>query len=114
MNQPASLYHTPMEDIRDQGRLPWAMATDFVFRFSTSKTRIVGFQYHSLVASEYIEDEERLALDFPVGTVIIRGPGTMKLYDQFCAGSQRATMIKADGKNILSVELRLREKKKTD
>ncbi len=110
MNQPSK--KTLTEEYIEQQNRPWEVAPSSVFRFWTSENRIVGFQFYSLVASEYIQDENRLALDFPVGTILIVGPAARQLYDDFCGERSRATLVKADGEQILSVELRLRQPKK--
>jgi hypothetical protein len=40
-----------------------------------------------------------------VGTLVIAGPKVLDFYDDFC--NHRATLVKADGKDILSVTLLL-------
>ena len=54
-----------------------------------------------------ILDDETLMLQFTVGTVIIRGPKVGEFYDAFC--EDRATKVKADGRDI--VEVRFEERK---
>jgi hypothetical protein len=89
---------------------PWLTQTDFVFRVWVSPTHSLGFQYYSLVASEYYADEERLSLEFPKGTVVVVGPRTGELYDQFCKERGRATMVRADGVGITEVGFKPRGK----
>lgn len=99
------------EQYRDLDYPPWMMHADFVFRFWVSPNRCLGLQYYSLLATEYVVDEERLSLAFPAGTVIIIGPQTSLLYDSFCKERGRATMVKADGMGITSITFQIREKK---
>ena len=43
-----------------------------------------------------------MSLFFPLGTVLVRGPKASDFYDAFCA--QRATLLKADGKDVVDVK----------
>jgi hypothetical protein len=54
---------------------------------------------HPLFAIE----EQILSLDWPLGTVVVTGPKTLDFYNAFC--NHRATSLKADGKDILSVRM---------
>lgn len=89
----------------------WRVSQDFVFRFWISPTRCLGFQYNSLLATDYVEDQERLSLEFPAGTVIIVGPQTALLHNLFCQENGRPTMVEANGTGIVSVMFMVREKK---
>jgi hypothetical protein len=42
-------------------------------------------------------------LDWPLGTVVVTGPKTLDFDTAFC--NHRATSLKADGKDILSVRM---------
>jgi hypothetical protein len=63
----------------------------------------VGFPVFSLTASRYFGDKETLCLYWPLRTVIVTGPKALEFYTGFCA--HRATSLKCDGKDILSVTL---------
>ena len=54
---------------------------------------------HPLFAIE----EQILSLDWPLGTVVVTGPKTLDFNNAFC--NHRATSLKADGKDILSVRM---------
>jgi hypothetical protein len=55
------------------------------------------------VAARYIPSQERLILYWPSGTFGITGPKKLEFYDDFA--NHRATLLKADANDILSVEL---------
>jgi hypothetical protein len=40
-----------------------------------------------------------------LGTIVVTGPKTLEFYEQF--SNHRATLLRADGKDILSVKLHL-------
>ena len=48
-------------------------------------------------------DKETLCLYWPLGNVVITGPKVLDFYAGFCA--HRATSLKSDGKDILSVTM---------
>jgi hypothetical protein len=63
-----------------------------------------GFPFFTLSASRrYFGDKETLCLYWPLGTVVITGPKVLDFYAGFCA--HRATSLKCDGKDILSVTM---------
>jgi hypothetical protein len=62
-----------------------------------------GFPFFTLSASRYFGDKETLCLYWPLGTVIITVPKVLDFYAGFCA--HRATSLKCDGKDILSVTM---------
>jgi hypothetical protein len=46
-----------------------------------------------------------LLIDWPLGTIVIAGPKALEFYEQF--SNHRATLIRSDGKDILSVQMHL-------
>jgi hypothetical protein len=46
-----------------------------------------------------------LLIDWPVGTIVVVGPKALEFYEQF--SNHRATLVRADGKHILSVKMHL-------
>ena len=46
-----------------------------------------------------------MLIDWPLGTIVIAGPKALEFYEQF--SNHRATLIRADGKDILSVKMHL-------
>jgi hypothetical protein len=60
-----------------------------------------GFPFFSLSASRYFGDKATLCLYWPLGTFVITGPKVPDFYTGFCA--HRATSLKSDGKDIISV-----------
>jgi hypothetical protein len=85
-----------------RGSEAWKEQSDPIFRFWTEGDWW-GFPFFSLSASRYFGDKETLCLYWPLGTVVITGPKALDFYAEFCA--QRATSVKSDGKDILSVTL---------
>ena len=76
--------------------------SDSIFRFWTEGDWW-GFPFFSLSASRYFGNKETLCLYWPLGTVVITGPKVLDFYAGFCA--QRATCLKADGKDIKVLNL---------
>ena len=82
----------------------WKEQSDPIFRF-WAEGDWWGFPFFSLSASRYFGDKETLCLYWPLGTVVIAGPKVLDFYAGFCA--QRATCLKADGKDITDLKLLL-------
>ena len=61
--------------------------------------------FHHVSGTYYSAKEQRLLIDGPVGTIDDTGPKALEFYDQF--SNHRATLIRADGKDILSVKMYL-------
>ena len=80
----------------------WKEQSDPIFRFC-AEGDWWGFPFFSLTASRYFGDKETLCLYWPLGTVVITGPKALDFYAGFCA--HRATSLKCDGKDILSVTI---------
>jgi hypothetical protein len=95
----------PGRSLKEQfskGSDAWKERSDPIFRFWTEGDWW-GFPFFSLSASRYLGDKETLCLYWPLGTVVIKGPKALDFYACFCA--HRATSVKSDGKDILSVTL---------
>jgi hypothetical protein len=61
--------------------------------------------FHHVSETYYSAKEQRLLIDWPVGTIVVAGPKALEFYEQF--SNHRATLIKSDGKDILSVRMHL-------
>jgi hypothetical protein len=61
--------------------------------------------FHHVTGTCYSAKEQRLLIDGPVGTIVVAGPKALEFYEQF--SNHRATLIRADGKDILSVKMHL-------
>jgi hypothetical protein len=68
-------------------------------------TASFGFLFHHVSGTFYSARDQRLLIDWPLGTIVIAGPKTLEFYEQL--SNHRATLIRADGKNILSVKMHL-------
>jgi hypothetical protein len=83
----------------------WEKSTSPLVRFWSSDGSCWGFPFFSVIATRYLPGQERLLIYFGTGAVVIRGPKALELFDDF--SNHRATAIKADGEEILSVEIDL-------
>jgi hypothetical protein len=82
----------------------WQDAAAEVVRFWCDDGSCWGFIFHHLGSSFY--DRDTLLLEWSVGTIKIRGPKALAFYDKF--SEHKATGIKADGVDIVSVTMRLK------
>jgi hypothetical protein len=99
----------PARSLREQfsgGSAAWKEQSDPIFRF-WAEGDWWGFPFFSLSASRYFGEKETLCLYWPLGALLIRGPKVLDFYAAFCA--HRATCLKADGRDIVDVELLLNE-----
>ena len=83
----------------------WESEEAAVVRFWTDDGDSWGFLFHYLTAIHYSAKHERLLITWMLGTLVIAGPKVLEFYDDFC--NHRATALKADGKDILSVTMML-------
>ena len=80
----------------------WEERTEPIFRFWTGDEQCFGFPFFSLFWSAYLPGPKTVSLHFPPGTVLVRGPKALDFYDGFCAN--KATLLKADGKDVVDVK----------
>ncbi|MGA8659635.1 MAG: hypothetical protein WB586_26225 [Chthoniobacterales bacterium] len=90
----------------------WEQSTAPIVRFWAENGQCWGFPFFSLVAARYMPSQERLILYWSLGTLGITGPKALEFYDDFA--NHRATLLKADGKDILSVKLVLNAERAED
>ena len=64
-----------------------------------------GFSFHHVSGTYFSATEQRLLIDWPLGTIVVTGAKALEFYEQF--SNHRATLIRADGKGILSVRMHL-------
>ena len=98
-----NVVRVPARSLKEQfsrGSDAWKEQSDPIFRFWVEGDWW-GFPFFSLSASRYFGDKATLCLYWPLGTVVIAGPKVLDFYAGFCA--HRATSLKSDGKDILSV-----------
>ena len=72
-----------------------------IIRFCVDSGEIWGLPAFGVIGCCYHPDKEMMSIGYGMGTIIIKGPTTLKFYEDFCRG--KATMLRADGKDILSV-----------
>ena len=53
----------------------------------------------------YSARDERHVIDWALGTIVVTGPKTLEFYEQF--SNHSATLLRPDGKDILSVKMHL-------
>ena len=87
-----------------RGSEAWKDQSEAIFRF-WAEGDCWGFPFFSITASRYFGDRDTLCLYWPLGTVVITGPKVMDFYAGFC--TNRATCLKADGKDITELKLLL-------
>ena len=61
--------------------------------------------FHHVSGTYYSAKERRPLVNWPLGTIVVTGPKTLEFYEQF--SNHRATLLRADGKDILSVKMHL-------
>jgi hypothetical protein len=88
-----------------QSSLPWEEQQAEIVRFWTDSGDCWGFLFHHVSGTFYGARDQRLLIDWSIGTIVIAGPKALEFYDQF--SNHRATLIRAEGKDILSVKMHL-------
>jgi hypothetical protein len=102
-----NVMRVPTRSLKEQfsrGSEAWKDQSDPIFRF-WREGDWWGFPFYSLSASRYFGDKDTSCLYWPLGTVVVTGPKVMDFYCVFCAN--RATCLKADGKDITDLKLLL-------
>jgi hypothetical protein len=64
-------------------------------------------QLERRVSVHYVATERQLTINWELGTLFITGPKVLEVFDQFST-YYKATMLKVDGMNILSLTTHLR------
>ena len=97
---------------------PWSEKTEPIIRFWESESgECWGLPFFSLSAVRFVPHSraysQRLILYFAVGTIcVIGGPKVLEFYEAFA--KQRATLLRADGKDILSVKMHLSSERRAE
>ena len=86
-----------------QSSFPWEEQLAEIVRFWTDSGDCWGFLFHHVSGILYSARDERLLIDWALGTIVVTGPRTLEFYEQF--SNHRATLIRADGTDILSVRM---------
>ena len=106
-----------MTSLKDLGTRPrksqaWEPGSPEIVRFITDEGVSYGFLWHVLIFGAYVPEHETLFLQYGTGTIIIAGPKAEEFWEDFA--QRKATSIKADGADILSVTMSLRKGKEED
>ena len=91
---------------------PWEEHQAEIVRFWTDSGDCWGFLFHHVSGTYYSAKEQRLLIDGPVGTIVVAGPKALEFYEQF--SNHCATLIRADGKDILSVKMHLNSERQAE
>jgi hypothetical protein len=91
---------------------PWEEQQVDIVRFWTDSGDCWGFLFHHLTGTHYSAKDQRLLLDWTLGTIVITGPKTLEFYEQF--SNHRATLVKADGQDIISVRMHLNSEREAE
>jgi hypothetical protein len=65
-----------------------------------------------VLGTHYNPKHESLLIQFALGTIVVAGPKSWDFYDQLC--KNKATLLKADGKDITAVTMALRSSRGVD
>jgi hypothetical protein len=100
--------------LRELGARPrrseaWEPGSPEIVRFITDEGASYGFLWHVLIFGAYVPEHETLFLQYGTGTIIIAGPKAEEFWEEFA--QRKATSVKADGVDILSVTMSLRQRK---
>jgi hypothetical protein len=103
-----------MTTLRELGTRPrrsqaWEPGSPEIVRFITDEGASYGFVWHALIFGTYVPEHESLFLQYSTGTIIITGPKAEEFWEDFA--QRKATSVKADGVDILSVTMSLRQRK---
>jgi len=106
-----------MQTLRELGTRPrrsqaWEPGSPEIVRFITDEGASYGFLWHVLIFGAYVPEHETLFLQYGTGTIIIAGPKAEEFWEEFA--QRKATSVKADGVDILSVTMSLRKGKEAD
>jgi hypothetical protein len=106
------LHQNPLKELYSKPRhsTAWEEQQAEIVRFWTDDGDSWGFLFHRLGAVHYNARNERLLIDWDLGTLVIAK--ALDFYDDFC--SHRATSLKADGKDMLSVRMLLNSGEDTE
>jgi hypothetical protein len=103
-----------MTTLRELGTRPrrsqaWEPGSPEIVRFITDEGASYGFLWHALIFGVYVTEHESLFLQYGTGTIIITGPKAEEFWEDFA--QRKATSVKTDGVDILSVTMSLRQRK---
>ena len=106
-----------MTSLKDLGTRPrksqaWEPGCPEIVRFITDEGASYGFLWHVLIFGAYVPEHETLFLQYGTGTIIIAGPKAEEFWEDFA--QRKATSVKADAVDILSVTMSLRKGKDED
>jgi hypothetical protein len=106
-----------LHELYGEKEQPWSEKSEPIIRFWESESgECWGLPFFSLSAARLVPHShpysQRLILYFPLATIwVTGGPKVLEFYEAFA--KQTATLLKADGKDILSVKVALNGEKES-
>ena len=100
-----------LHELYGEKERPWSEKTEPIIGFWESESgECWGLPFFSLSGARFVPHlqphSQRLILYFPLATIwVTGGPKVLEFYEALA--KQRATLLKADGKDILSVRMHL-------
>jgi hypothetical protein len=76
-----------------------------IVRFWCDDGNCWGIPFFQVAVPQYNPEQNSLLIEFALGTIVVIGPKAWNFYDRFC--SHKATLVKADGKDIIAVTFAL-------
>jgi len=76
-----------------------------IVRFWCDDGTCWGIPFRQVTSTHYNPEHQSLLIDWPLGTVVVTGPKAWDFYNRFC--SHQATLIEADGKDIVGITMAL-------
>lgn len=89
--------------------LAWEIGDADIIRFWSDDGNCYGFLFHQIMSTVYLAQPNRLFVQCPLGALVISGPKVLEFYDDLCR--RKVTVLKADGADIISVEMLPRTEK---
>jgi hypothetical protein len=100
----------PVVSLREQYGPKSAAWTEAQFspivRFCCDDGMCWGVPFHQVVATNYNPERQTLLIYWSLGSILVTGPKAEAFFERF--SEHKATLLKADGNDILSVTLALR------
>jgi hypothetical protein len=76
-----------------------------IVRFWCDDGACWGIPFFQVAGTHYNPEQQSLLIQCSLGTIVITGPKAWDFYDRFC--SNKATLLKADGNDIIAVTIAL-------
>jgi hypothetical protein len=92
--------------------LPWEEHQAEIVRFGPIPETAGDSCFTTSSRIFYGAKNRRVLIDWPLGTIVVTRPKTLEFYEQF--SNHRATLLRAEGKDILSVRMHLNSERQAE